>query len=473
MHFSDFQIRAWQIDEAHARVMVQSSPVGDMRRPLTVSCRSESLRRVAGGKLGSMWLAEPGTRQRAIQYGQGLASVLLPRPVLALLDSSLERLPPEGGLRLRLCLDKLLVDLPWEFLCRPDAPDGDSLAGFLALDPRISLVREAPTTSVRLLPSTEAQRLVFAAAVAGKGVLTPGAEEEFEQISGALEPLQAFLKVEFLEAGGDSIETALSTPTAIFHYSGTTGVIEGRSCLAKTYGGADLELLYSEALGTLLHRAATRLAVFGADNSGQWDFVEPLIRAGVPALVGAQGVLHPKAYAAFCGKLYGSLAIGLSLDESVIGARLHLLETEIDPSKEDYNWAGFMVYMPSTEAVLFPRPEDRALRERQEIAKRERQETIDNVGKRVGLPAERPAGPNKRDLRKVMVQAFNRDELVVLCADVQQDLTDDGITIAVNLEMVGGDTRERQVLELIDYLDRRGMVSYLVAAVRRERPGMM
>jgi hypothetical protein len=27
------------------------------------------------------------------------------------------------------------------------------------------------------------------------------------------------------------------------------------------------------------------------------------------------------------------------------------------------------------------------------------------------------------------------------------------------------------MLELIDYLDRRGMLSYLVAAARRERPG--
>jgi hypothetical protein len=31
---------------------------------------------------------------------------------------------------------------------------------------------------------------------------------------------------------------------------------------------------------------------------------------------------------------------------------------------------------------------------------------------------------------------------------------------------------ERQVLELIDYLDRRGILSYLVTAARRERPGM-
>jgi hypothetical protein len=49
----------------------------------------------------------------------------------------------------------------------------------------------------------------------------------------------------------------------------------------------------------------------------------------------------------------------------------------------------------------------------------------------------------------------------------------DSIAVAVGLEAAGGDTSERQVLELIGYLDRRGMLSYLVAAVRRERPGII
>lgn len=71
---------------------------------------------------------------------------------------------------------------------------------------------------------------------------------------------------------------------------------------------------------------------------------------------------------------------------------------------------------------------------------------------------------------QVMVKTFNDDELTILCAEVQKDLVEDGITVTVNLEMVEGDTKERQILELIDYFDRRGMLPYLVEAAFKTRP---
>ena len=43
MDFHDFQIRAWQSDASHAQVLVHSSPVGDMREPVTVRLESSAL----------------------------------------------------------------------------------------------------------------------------------------------------------------------------------------------------------------------------------------------------------------------------------------------------------------------------------------------------------------------------------------------------------------------------------------------
>lgn len=43
-----------------------------------------------------------------------------------------------------------------------------------------------------------------------------------------------------------------------------------------------------------------------------------------------------------------------------------------------------MVYMPTTDAVLFPRPAQREARERQEAARRERMQTIVNVYQNIG-----------------------------------------------------------------------------------------
>lgn len=77
----------------------------------------------------------------------------------------------------------------------------------------------------------------------------------------------------------------------------------------------------------------------------------------------------------------------------------------------------------------------------------------------------------KRDLRQVMLHSFNLEELHVLCADVSQDLAEDGISLTVSLEMVRGVGKEAIVLNLCDYLDRRGHLAYLVRAIRRQRPG--
>ena len=77
---------------------------------------------------------------------------------------------------------------------------------------------------------------------------------------------------------------------------------------------------------------------------------------------------------------------------------------------------------------------------------------------------------DKRVLRTTLVKGFGLEELDALCLDVEEALADDGISLQVNLEMVGGSGKMGKVLYLIGYLDRRGYLGYLVVAARQARP---
>jgi hypothetical protein len=79
----------------------------------------------------------------------------------------------------------------------------------------------------------------------------------------------------------------------------------------------------------------------------------------------------------------------------------------------------------------------------------------------------------KKDLRKALEQSFSTEELAVLCADVEEALRARGIHLQVNLATVGGETKPVQILNLIEYLDRRGHLDELVRAVQVSRPGLI
>ena len=62
---------------------------------------------------------------------------------------------------------------------------------------------------------------------------------------------------------------------------------------------------------------------------------------------------------------------------------------------------------------------------------------------------------DKRALRQAMIQAFSLEELDILCADIEQDLAEDGIELPVSLEAVGGVGKAGRAFNLISYLERR------------------
>ena len=109
--------------------------------------------------------------------------------------------------------------------------------------------------------------------------------------------------------------------------------------------------------------------------------MRPLIRAGVPAVVGVQGLVSNLAALNFAEKLYQSLAVGLSLDEALTYARLYVMEPE--RSSYDCDWGRFMTYVPAESAVLFPRSEKSTIRRRQQAMRNARAHTIVGLAERL------------------------------------------------------------------------------------------
>ncbi len=234
--------------------------------------------------------------------------------------------------------------------------------------------------------------------------------------------------------------------------------------------------MYSHELANLLQRSRTQLAVFSACNSGRWAFAEPLLRAGLPAMIGAQGIVSVHGASMFFEKLYESVAVGLSLDEALAAARFQLLKEGGFNGQESLEWGIFMAYMPATAATLLARAKEQSnVTSFQEAVRRDSQQAISAVTQQIGSAPQTASAVDQRNLRKAIVEHFSMDEEAVLCADVKQDLAQDGVELNLDLDAVGGPAQgeEAMALNLIAYLDRRGYLTYLVNAVRRDRPGIL
>jgi hypothetical protein len=80
---------------------------------------------------------------------------------------------------------------------------------------------------------------------------------------------------------------------------------------------------------------------------------------------------------------------------------------------------------------------------------------------------------DKRKLRDGLVRAFSVEELNSLCLDVEEMLREKGIELYVRLEAVGGTSKEGKIVNLIEFLDNRGHLQVLEAAVLAKRPNLL
>lgn len=394
LRFVDFSLRAWR-EGPYLQVIAHSTPAGGMRQPVAV-------------KLGAFAqddyrLPFDASLAKGAEVGRQLARLLLPDDVWRLLCESLRIIAPQAGLglRLRLCLDDDLIDLPWELLYRRDIEAPAARSGFLLLDGRVSLVREPPSLIAAQQETDRTQHGLFVGALFDDGSDGWAVAIEHASLAKSMRPLKGLITFDFVRADtAEEVDRTLAAGCDLFHYAGHTEVEDGRSAIVQLVNAelyartpyltdvARLEALpnraawaWSDNLALRLSRAGTKLAVFNACNSGFWPFVRPFMHAGIPAVVGVQGPVSNIAALKFAEKLYQSLAVGLSLDEALTFARLSVVDPE--RSYQDCDWARFMAYMPTESAVLFPRSGGGAIRHRQQRVRAERAQTIEEFTERL------------------------------------------------------------------------------------------
>ena len=427
------------------------------------------------------------SRAELIALGQDLAGLLFPPGAGEFLTRSRERVPEGEALRIRLRMHTYaLADLPWEYtyIAPPGTPAGqEGVNGFLALDRRLSLVRyEVMAQAAGSLDPLDDEALRLVVLLASPDPSQSRYAEldvagEQRRIEDALQEVPQ-VKAEFYPEGTvDALQRALVRAAHVFHFYGH-GTFQGqRDAAVSGSGGQGYVILVDEnrhiwplsgeRLAQNLSGRGVRLAVLSAcegarrDPVNGWTGVAPaLIRAGIPAVVGMQSPIAANDATAFNQSFYRALAAGQSVDAAVIDGRLAILNR----SREDErDWGIPVLYLRADEGVLFPRPAggSPARPDAGTVGRRVQRDVT------VGQPH---AEVDKRVLRTTLVQGFSIAELDALCLDVQEALADDGISLQVNLEMVGGSGKMGQVLNLIGYLDRRGYLGYLVEAVRQVRP---
>ena len=468
-------------------VRVAHSPAGEQRLAdaeavaLSPGLRSR-LRRLEQRKL---------TLSEMIELGESLA-VLFPPRARSLLDRSRASLDDDEGLRIRLKLDTYaLADIPWEYIYLP-GPDTPANTrgpdGFLVLDRRVSLARyevqgQSPGTLDPVGKDT-LRLVVLLANPIESGYPSLRLDLEQRNIEQALTGVNEIRAEFFSDATADTLQDALVRPAHIFHFAGhgefsgdpgmALGSLEGEGSLILLDDNKRAAPFSAKKLALNLMGRGVRLAVLGACEGGRRDQVNPwtgvvpaLTRAGIPAVVGMQYTIQDQNAIAFSRRFYRALAAGESIDGAVTDGRLSILNRSSDDERD---WGVPVLYLRAEEGTLFPKaaggssspavppqPERRSAPAPQSVS--------------AATPPDANVDP--RALRNAMVNAFGVEDLEVLCTDVQSDLKDAGIDLLVSLEIVGGNGLTMKVLNLIQYLDRRGYLGYLVTAVRRARPGII
>jgi hypothetical protein len=329
-----------------------------------------------------------GDIEAQIEFGEILAGLLLPPYARQKFTESLARLQEGEGLRLRLRLADELTDYPWECLYIQDVRGEKTDSSFLALDPRLSIVREQilPTPPDAAGAAGLARVLVAMAAPASYPPL-PGLAREQQAIQSALAGLPG-VQVKCLPdyaAGGPQpaygatvsdlgAELMLSEHTDVFHFSGhgafakeqaaALGSFVGKGSILLADAANQAIALSADRLAELLRSQGVQLVVLGAcetarrDNVHVWSSVaSSLLKARIPAVVAMQFKISAPAGVAFSRVLYQALAAGYPLDYAVAVGRMAMRAEGIPDACE---WAMPALYLRSGVEIAFKPVEEAA-----------------------------------------------------------------------------------------------------------------
>ena len=319
------------------------------------------------------------TRDGLIAFGRALAALLLPASgdaagapaVRELLARSLIAIPSADGLRLRLRLPKAVAAIPWEYLYVDTAAGGDGMDGFIALDPRVAIVRHDPAAAPVPTTALEGNLKVVVALASASDLPELDLEAELDYIRTAVSGLDGVDLVPCEHATLDRLQPLLPN-TGIFHYAGHGDFTKTIGARPGTYTGSGVlafedTRVDAEQLGLNLRSNGVRLVVLAGCDTGRrdgvsvWSGIAPaLVAAKVPAVIGNQYRITDTAAVAFSRRLYEAIAGGWPIERAVAAARLAIYNDD----KTTRDWGVPVLYMRAGDGNLFAGVADPARRAR-------------------------------------------------------------------------------------------------------------
>jgi hypothetical protein len=362
-------------------VSVFDSPVGQGEKKEIVHVPDGLTKEI--GWLAERWLDKDVSRQIAL--GEMLAGLLLPPYARQLFRESLRRLPDGDGLRLRLRLADDLADFPWEYLYIQDSRGARDVSSFLALDPRISIVRhEALALPGDWFEAPNSRRVVMAMATPKpydryrklvnlpiEQDLLKAALKDVPGITPIFQPEYAAGQAEdFPSTTLRDLLTALMERTDIFHFSGhgefTTepepafGSQPGEGAIILADERDEALPVSAHRLGEVLRGKGVRLVVLGACETGRRDgknvwsgVVASLLKAGIPAVVAMQFTIQDTLAATFSAAFYRALVAGFLIDEAVAAGRAAMRAEALNGQRDIRDWGVPVLYLRAPGGRVF------------------------------------------------------------------------------------------------------------------------
>ncbi len=385
--FHDFILVADQVEKKSNSAVsaftlsVFNSPVGQGEKKEHVTVPPQLTQQIR-------WLEERQLDQdvnRQMDLGELLAGLLLPQYARQLFSESLKRLRDGEGLRLRLRLADELADFPWEYMYIQDTRGERTSSSFLALDPRISIVRhEALAVPGDWFQSPDSRRVVVAMATPQpysryrKLESLPTEQRLLKEALSGIAGIEAVYLPEYTTAQADKqpgatlkdIMAALMKRTDVFHFSGHGEFAEEMGPVVGSFvgeGGIILANAENEAVPIAADRFAevlrgkgVRLVVLGACETGRRDginvwssVVASLLKAGVPVVVAMQFTIQDTLAAEFCGAFYRAVVAGFTVDEAVSLGRAAIRVASQGTLRDARDWGTPILYLRTPSGVVF------------------------------------------------------------------------------------------------------------------------
>jgi hypothetical protein len=215
---------------------------------------------------------------------------------------------------------------------------------FIALDLHQTIVRTSdmldPTISlaVEKLPYR-----VLCLTPLPNDVIRLRSAEEIEQIKAALSPMieRNLIQLETYHGSNCTFaKVADVLEQKEFHCVHFSGHADDKGLVFANEDGRS-EIIDHQRLGITLR--GTEVKLFFLNTNGSTEFIEALLRSGLPIVIGSDGTLSDNAAVGFATRFYTELTRTNSVEQAVCSARRRLLEFH------DFQWASYKLYSRAAE----------------------------------------------------------------------------------------------------------------------------